>query len=200
MTSSPSDHVGLRERKKAKTRAALREHAMRLFEEQGYAATTVEQIAEAAEVSPSTFFRYFPTKEEVVLADDVDPIAFAAFQAQPAELSPLQALRATITDVFGAMSEDVWEWERRRQVLIASVPELRAAMALRLFDLAEELAEQVAERVGRDAGDFEVRNFAGVIMGMSLGLMSSKGLPAGQPDYRVFVDRALAHLEEGLPL
>jgi transcriptional regulator GlxA family with amidase domain len=53
---------GLRERKKTKTRAAIREHALRLFREQGYEATTVEQIAEAAEVSHSTFFRYFPTK------------------------------------------------------------------------------------------------------------------------------------------
>ena len=76
MTSSLP--AGLRERKKAKTRAALREHAMRLFEEQGFAATTVEQIAEAAEVSPSTFFRYFATKEDAILVDDVDLSAFLA--------------------------------------------------------------------------------------------------------------------------
>jgi len=65
---------GLRERKKAKTRAAIRREAMRLFREQGYEETTVEQIAEAAEVSPSTFFRYFPTKEDVVLQDDFDVV------------------------------------------------------------------------------------------------------------------------------
>ena len=63
---------GLWERKKARTRAAIREHAFRLFREQGYDATTVDQIAEAAEVSPSTFFRYFPTKEDVVLQDDME--------------------------------------------------------------------------------------------------------------------------------
>src|SRR5258708_39627591 len=88
--------VGLRERKKVKTRAAIKQHALRLFQEQGYAATTVEQIAEAAEVSPSTFFRYFPTKEDVVLQDDFDPLFVEAFKLQPPDLSPIQALRAAI--------------------------------------------------------------------------------------------------------
>ena len=55
MSTHDADQPGLRERKKAKTRASIREHALRLFREQGYAATRVEQIAEAAEVSPATF-------------------------------------------------------------------------------------------------------------------------------------------------
>src|SRR5579872_4285563 len=74
---------GLRERKKARTRASLREHALRLFRERGYQATTVEEIAAAAEVSPSTFFRYFPTKEDVVLRDDLDTRMLEAFSRQP---------------------------------------------------------------------------------------------------------------------
>src|SRR5690348_18511042 len=101
MSEAPAtERPGLRERKKARTRAAIREHALRLFHEQGYDATTVEQIAEAAEVSPSTFFRYFPTKEDVVLYDDVDPLLIAAFAAQPPELSPIQAMRNAMLDVF----------------------------------------------------------------------------------------------------
>src|SRR5207344_3192834 len=88
---------GLRERKKARTRAAIREHAFRLFRAQGYDATTVEQIAEAAEVSPSTFFRYFPTKEDVVLQDDIDVLGMETFQSQPAGMSPIAAFRAAAT-------------------------------------------------------------------------------------------------------
>src|ERR1700689_5570392 len=85
---------GLRERKKARTRASLREHALRLFREQGYQATTVEQIAAAAEVSPSTFFRYFPTKEDVVLQDDMDTRMIQAFERQPAALGPVASAPA----------------------------------------------------------------------------------------------------------
>src|ERR1700728_4989433 len=91
---------GLRERKKARTRASLREHALRLFREKGYQATTVEQIAAAAEVSPSTFFRYFPTKEDLVLQDDMDTRMFAALEQQPPGLSPIAAVRAATRQVF----------------------------------------------------------------------------------------------------
>src|SRR6202162_1207998 len=86
--------AGLRERKKARTRASLREHALRLFREQGYQATTVEQIAAAAEVSPSTFFRYFPTKEDLVLQDDMDTRMVEALARQPRGLSPIAAVRS----------------------------------------------------------------------------------------------------------
>ena len=90
MTELPAVSQGLRERKKARTRASLREHALRLFREQGYQRTTVEQIAAAAEVSPSTFFRYFPTKEDLVLQDDMDTRMVEAFERQPpgSALSP----------------------------------------------------------------------------------------------------------------
>src|SRR5258708_35242601 len=65
--------AGLRERKKQKTKAAIQRAALRLFKRQGYEETTVEQIAAAADISESTFFNYFPSKENVVIYDDNDP-------------------------------------------------------------------------------------------------------------------------------
>ena len=113
---------GLRERKKAKTRAAIQHHALRLFQAQGYDATTVEQIAEAAEISPSTFFRYFPTKEDVVLYDYTDPLLIAAFEAQPPEMSPIQATRVALRKVFTRLPAEDFavQWQRGRLIPLSS--------------------------------------------------------------------------------
>src|SRR6202142_4641493 len=105
MTQTPGPAPGLRERKKARTRASLREHALRLFGEQGYHATTVEQIAAAAEVSPSTFFRYFPTKEDLVLQDDMDTRMIEALDRQPAGLGLVAAARAASREGFTSYTE-----------------------------------------------------------------------------------------------
>ena len=101
---------------------------MRLFREQGWEQTTVEQIAEAAEVSPSTFFRYFPTKEDVVLLDEYDGLIVEAFRAQPPELTPLQAMRKALTEVFANLTPREREEENERLRLSREVPELRAAL------------------------------------------------------------------------
>ena len=73
-----------RRRKKTATRDRLRGSALRLFREQGYDATTVEQIAAAAGVSHMTFFRYFPAKENVALSDSYDPLIVALIERTPA--------------------------------------------------------------------------------------------------------------------
>jgi AcrR family transcriptional regulator len=188
----------LRERKKAKTRAAIQVHALRLFAAQGYAATTVDQIAEAAEVSPSTFFRYFPTKEDVVLHDSYDPLLLAAFQAEPAELGPIAAIRGAMRSVFGNLSAQEFEQERLRGALILSEPELRAHVLDQTVGALREFSDALAARIGRPA-DAAIRNLTGAVFGVCMAAFVSA---AEQPDadYLELMDAALAHLEAGLPV
>ena len=188
---------GLRERKKAKTHEAIQQAALDLFRKQGYEATTIEQIAEAAEVSPSTFFRYFPSKEDVVVHDALDPLLFAAFAQQPPELTPLQALRVTMTDVFGALTPDQMALELERQELITSVPELRARMLDDLATTFGGFAEAVAARTGRPVTDLAVRAFAGAVLGAGLAvwLYASESERASGSFVKDF-DAAMAYLDE----
>ena len=83
---------------------AIQSTALRLFREQGYEETTVQQIIEEVEISESTFFRYFPTKADVVLSDEFDPVIVEAFRSQPAALSSIQALRAAARLTFCKMA------------------------------------------------------------------------------------------------
>jgi AcrR family transcriptional regulator len=195
----PSPVLGLRERKKAKTRAAIREHALRLFREQGYAETTVDQIADAAEVSPSTFFRYFPTKEDVVLDDEFDTLLIEAFRSQPDELTPIQAVRSTIRTVFTNMSQENVQRAQERHVLVETVPELRIAVLDDYTRSLRLLARMVAERLGRDENDIQVRVFAGAMVGVALATLE---MGSQQPlsDVGDLLDQGLALLEAGLPL
>jgi AcrR family transcriptional regulator len=190
--------VGLRERKKARTKAAIQEHALRLFREQGYDATTVEQIAEAAEISPSTFFRYFPTKEDVVVWDDYDPMLIEAIRAQPAGLSPIQAIRGGLREAFRRIPPEEAARIRERTVLTLAVPELRASSMANLSHNLRMIGELVAERVGRHPDDFAVRNFTGAVFGVWLAALF---VWAEDPeaDLATAMDDALAHLEAGLP-
>src|SRR5271157_1249574 len=160
MSESPViDKPGLRERKKARTRAAIQEQALRLFREQGYDATTVEQIAEAAEVSPSTFFRYFGTKEDVVAYDAIDPFVMAAWRAQPAGMQPIPAIRAAMRAVFSSMTPAQAEEMMDRGRLLFSVPELRQAAINELLRSGQMVTDELAVRLGRPADDFELRVF-----------------------------------------
>lgn len=190
---------GLRERKKARTKAAIQREALRLFRAQGYEATTIEQIAEAAEFSPSTFFRYFPTKEDVVMYDDLDPLVIAAFEAQPAGLSPVAALRAAVRQVFEEIPPDTMRDLRDRFELITAVPELRARMIDDFLRTVQMTAGLLAVRVGKSPDDPKVRAFAGGLIGAVMATVFTVP-PTDSPDYLVLLDKAMAYVEAGLPL
>lgn len=186
--------ASLRERKKARTRAALRAEAFRLFEEQGYNETTIEQIADAADVSPSTFFRYFPTKEQLVLADDLDAPMMEAFDAQPKDLPILKAFRLATDMVFAQLPAADLDFEKTRQELLYSVPELKRAVLAEMVGSIDMIAVLIAKRIGRADDDFEVRALAGAMIGAVLGVIDK------QPGDLMKAMAAIRYVEDGLPL
>ncbi|GAB1512428.1 TetR/AcrR family transcriptional regulator [Actinophytocola sp. KF-1] len=195
-SSSPSKTGGLRERKKAKTKSAIQRHAVRLFSEQGYAATTVEQVAEAAEVSPSTVFRYFPTKEDLVVFDPYDPVIFAEFQRQPPELSLIGAWRQALVSGFANMTEDEVRGQLERGRLVLSVPELWGATLKDTRNSIEVMTNLSAERVGRPPSDPALRATVGALFGVLL-MAAMDWVKSEDAEVLANVDAALRHLEDG---
>lgn len=190
---------GLRERKKAKTRAAIQHAALELIRQQGYEATTIEQIVEAAEVSESTFYRYFPTKQDLVLTDEMDPLIAAAFRAQPPELGVMQAMRRAVRSAAEALDVEEVADLRQRTVVMFQAPDLWTASLTQLTNTLQMAAGLIAERTGRDQDDWQVRALAGAVVGVMISLVPQW---TEDPDTDVLasIDRALAFLEAGLPL
>jgi AcrR family transcriptional regulator len=142
----PRQPAGLRERKKEKTRQALASAAMRLFAERGYEATTVADIAAAAEVSTRTFFAYFPSKEDVFFAGTQERLDLVrqAFAAHAAAMPPLAALRATLDQIIETTSGDLFAPDRGiRLRLLIERPELRARGTQLLFSAHRVLADGI---------------------------------------------------------
>jgi len=147
MVTTNTRGSGLREKRKAETRELLRSTALRLFVEHGFDATSVGQIAEEVGVSNMTFYRYFPTKESVVLDDDYDPLIADVIAAQPRELPPVERVRRAL----GSAMPEVFEAERDRLRvrvgLILETPALRAGY----FEQNEALVALIADALSRPA-------------------------------------------------
>jgi AcrR family transcriptional regulator len=197
--ADPSPALGLRERKKTKTKDLIQTNAMRMFRRYGYDETTVEDIAEAVEVSPSTFFRYFATKQAVVFDDEYDSAFADAIKRQPARLSPFEAVRRGVREIQESNSKTSRVF-RERNTLIMSVPELRAAWLERSFSNSMvRVAEAIAERSGRERDEFEIKMLAGAIHGV---LVSSMFMWAENPSvsFDELLNRGVTLLEAGFPL
>jgi AcrR family transcriptional regulator len=195
----PDPNLGLRERKKLRTRATIQREALRLFLKQGFDETTIEEIAEAAEISPSTFFNYFPSKEAVVFEDELDPLILAAFDAQPPGTHPIRALRNAMMSVFANLTPEQDRTVRQRIELLARTPALRSEMLSEFAALTDQIADLLATQIGRPKDDFVLHNLAGAVLGVLMSVMIAF---TANPKVNVvdLVDESLAHLEAGLPL
>lgn len=201
-SSATTSRPGLRERKKIKTRQAIRQAAYRLFSEQGYDATSVDRIAEEAEVSPSTVFRYFPTKEDIVLSDEYDPPLYEALIARPADEPPVTALRNAMLGVFAETASQEPDREpaesHQRMRLVRDVPALRARMSEHMSVTGRFLASALAERTGLAEDSFELRVYTGALLGAMAEALFWWGESDQQEGMPEIVDRALNLVERGL--
>ncbi|MCW8095526.1 TetR family transcriptional regulator [Streptomyces tauricus] len=191
--------LGLRERKKIKTRTAIRDATYRLIEEQGFDATTIEQIAELAEVSPSTVFRYFPTKEDIVLTDEFAPFMAAELRARPADEPWLDSLRHVFRKAvdFGTSEEPAVT--RLRTRLMVEVPSVRSRMMESMSVTGDLLRQVIGERTGRAPDSFEVRVFAMSVVGCLMEVTLYWAEHRHVDDLGALVERALDVMRHGLP-
>jgi AcrR family transcriptional regulator len=191
----PSPKPGLRERKKVRTRSAIQHAALRLFRKKGYVNTTVSDIADAAEVSESTFFRYFGSKEALVFQDDFDDLLIEAFERQPPDLPPLKAIRSAIREGFAEITPEEAADAVERMELVMKVPELREAVAGELVDSIDRVARLSATRMRLAPEHIRVRSLAGAVVGAMLAaFLAEPRLDAGFVER---IDQALAELESG---
>ena len=142
---------GLRERKKAATRLALHEAALRLVAEHGLDGVSVDDVATRAGVSPRTFFNYFPTKDDAVLGLDPADLrrTAQALAERPPEESAVEALRAVQREQAAEMARETDLWPLRLQVIEAN-PGLVGRLVTHFGEADRALAAAVAERTGTD--------------------------------------------------
>jgi AcrR family transcriptional regulator len=200
--------VSLRERKKLATRRLLRRAALVLVSERGLANVTVEDIAEAADVSPRTFFNYFPSKEAVLFGGEPDRAALlreriaTSATGQPA----IDALRTVLVadaearaDELRSLGGDPADWVRRMKMARVD-PQVRAAHAAHMALIERAIADGLADRLGADP---ESDPYPMVLAAAAVGIFracmafwggSGGGVPLGQ-----LVEQAFQGLADGLP-
>ncbi|MFI0261505.1 TetR/AcrR family transcriptional regulator [Streptomyces sp. NPDC017056] len=191
---------GLRERKKIQTRRAIRRAAYRLFEEQGYDATPVDRIAEAADVSPSTVFRYFPTKEDIVLTDAYAPVLAAGLRARPAGEPVVESMRhAAVGTLRRLAAEERTELVQRIR-LVREVPAVRGRTAENTARDSAMISAVLAERTGRPADDLEVRVVAAAILAALQEALMRWVADGRRDDLETLIGRTTDVLARGLTL
>jgi AcrR family transcriptional regulator len=192
--------LGLRERKRLAAMRRVQQVALDLFDQHGFGEVTIEQVAAAAEVSASSIYRYFGTKEQLVLWDEYDPAILRGVVEELHDHPPLEAVRR----VIGALVEQVLAREepriRRRLRYAVEEPSVHAASALQSFELAELLAGLVGARLERDADDLDVQLFAHALVGGLTGGLHHWYEHGFATPFTTVIDRVFASMERGFEL
>jgi AcrR family transcriptional regulator len=200
VTSTAGASLGLRERNKLRTRQEIADATLRLAADRGLEHVTVEQIAAAADVAPRTFFRYFDSKEDALLADHPERLDLLreTLKSRPPSEGPLTAVRQSILEVAGDLDEhrDLMLCKQR---LMQDNPTLRGRSLEMMGELERTIAEALAERTGVDLEtDFRPYVIAGAVCTAMRVAIDRWGATGGTGDLIAMVEGALDLLDGGL--
>jgi AcrR family transcriptional regulator len=181
------DEIGRRERKKQLTRQALVGSAVRLFTERGFDATSVADIADAADVSTRTFFLHFPTKEDVLLADAGTRIDLAVLAID--QRSPDASVRATLTEAISRMIANTATGDlpnglaALRATLVVTTPSVQARVLHTMFTAQSRIAEALHRAYPDRLDEITAATVVGAVMG-AVSAAAVTSLRSGQPPDR----------------
>ncbi len=195
-----SEKPGLRERRRAGAIRRIQETALDLFDERGFENVTIEEIAEAADVSPSSVYRYLGTKEGIVLYDEFDFRLIDAVEAELAAHPPVEAVRRAVASVMAAFFGREEALARRKLRYALEDPHLQAATTQQVDQLAQLVAEVLARAVGRDATRLEVQVIATTLVWALMTAARAWHAEGYSRPLQPLLDEALAVVGRGLQL
>jgi AcrR family transcriptional regulator len=188
---------GLRERKRAKTERLLEETGLTLFERQGFDETSVAEIAEATEVSPRTFFRYFGSKEDLIFAAAARRLSLLReyLAARDRSESNYEALRQAMTDLCQSYEQDREEVIRRRHVVDAS-PRLQHRLGDEVHRWGAALGADIATRNQAPSSDLRIQSVVLATMGVFTAAYSLWTAEQGRTPLAQILQAGFSCLEE----
>ena len=196
--SRPAAALGRRERKKMETRSALQHAALELFAKNGFRNTRISEIADAADVSESTFFRYFDSKEGVALEGvrrRAEAIV-AAVRERPVSESPIDACLA-VNASGEALRFRLEEADLPGLELLGKTPELASKANLMIRRIVSQLAEEFARRLDQDVSGLDVRVQAHAVIAASIAALEVWIQDPRGSDPRLLSTQALMRLRRG---
>jgi len=190
---------GLRERKKQRTRETIARVAVELFSERGYHATTLPDIAKAADVSTRTIFAYFPSKEDILFCDfpALKEALARALADRPEGHDALETVREFILSAHEAKTSEL---DEQRHRVVESDDTLRSHLRARLAELEELIAAAIAQDLGVSDDDVRPRVVAASLIAAFDGLFDSetRAKPQSADEVAALIDPVMTFLRGGL--
>jgi AcrR family transcriptional regulator len=187
-----------RERRRVRTMREIQGHALALFAAQGYAQTTIEQIAEASDISPRTFFRYFPTKEDVVFWDEYDEVVVEHLHSWPVDLPVGETFRVITRDALAALYRHDPERLLARYRLLTTVPEVRARFLDFMRSGVAQLGASVAGQRNLAPDDLKLQLTALAVIDLAMAALDRWQQSGGELDLLGLFDEATEALIEAV--